>query len=199
MNETDTDRANPAAEGQQAQTAHNDAPSQAAPTAGSGTEGQAAEAGAAQGPASATAAASASSVAAAGQAAMAASSAAPADSNGADAAASPAAGGGNGASDHAGGNGRGMGGARQAGAGLDLVMRIPVTVEIVLGTVRMTIAELMRLGPGSFVQLDRHVGEPVDVMVNGKLVARGEVVVSEEDESRLGIRLTEIVEPGAMC
>ncbi len=185
MNETDTDRANPAAEDQQAQTAHNDAPSQAAPTAGSGTEGHAAEAGAPQGPASATAAA--------------ASSAAPADGNGADAAASPAAGGGNGASNHAGGNGRGTAGARQVGAGLDLVMRIPVTVEIVLGTVRMTIAELMRLGPGSFVQLDRHVGEPVDVMVNGKLVARGEVVVSEEDESRLGIRLTEIVEPGAMC
>ncbi len=99
----------------------------------------------------------------------------------------------------AGNNGHGTPGPRQGGAGLDLVMRIPVTVEIVLGTVRMTIAELMRLGPGSFVQLDRHVGEPVDVMVNGKLVARGEVVVSDEDESRLGIRLTEIVEPGAMC
>jgi flagellar motor switch protein FliN/FliY len=82
---------------------------------------------------------------------------------------------------------------------IELVMRIPVKVEVVLGTARMTIAELMQLGPGAVVQLDRHVGEPIDVMVNGRLVARGEVVVDENDETRLGIRLTEIVEPGTFC
>ena len=87
---------------------------------------------------------------------------------------------------------------RRAG-GIELVMRIPVTVEVVLGTARMTVAELMQLGPGATVLLDRHVGEPIDVMVNGRLVARGEVVVDENDETRLGIRLTEIVEPGVMC
>ena len=84
-------------------------------------------------------------------------------------------------------------------ANIDLVLRIPVKVEVVLGTARMTIAELMQLGPGAVVQLDRHVGEPIDVMVNGRLVARGEVVVDENDETRLGIRLTEIVEPGTFC
>ncbi len=84
-------------------------------------------------------------------------------------------------------------------ANIDLVLRIPVKVEVVLGMARMTIAELMQLGPGAVVLLDRHVGEPIDVMVNGRLVARGEVVVDENDETRLGIRLTEIVEPGTFC
>lgn len=84
-------------------------------------------------------------------------------------------------------------------ANIDLVLRIPVKVEVVLGTARMTIAELMQLGPGAVVRLDRHVGEPIDVMVNGRLVARGEVVVDENDETRLGIRLTEIVEPNTFC
>ncbi len=82
------------------------------------------------------------------------------------------------------------------GPGIDLVMRIPVTVQAVLGQARMPIASLMKLGPGSVVPLDHRVGEPVDVVVNGRLVARGEVVLLEEDSERFGISLTEIVEPG---
>ena len=83
------------------------------------------------------------------------------------------------------------------GPGIDLVMRIPVTVQAVLGQARMPIASLMKLGPGSVVPLDHRVGEPVDVVVNGRLVARGEVVLLEEDNERFGISLTEIVEPGS--
>jgi len=83
------------------------------------------------------------------------------------------------------------------GPGIDLVMRIPVTVQAVLGQARMPIASLMKLGPGSVVPLDHRVGEPVDVVVNGRLVARGEVVLLEEDSERFGISLTEIVEPGS--
>jgi len=78
----------------------------------------------------------------------------------------------------------------------ELVMRIPVTVQAVLGQARMSIARLMKLGPGAVVALDHKVGEPVDVVVNGKLVARGEVVLLEEDSERFGISLTEIVRPG---
>ncbi len=83
---------------------------------------------------------------------------------------------------------------------LDLVMRIPVSVQAVLGQARMSIAALMKLGPGSVVPLDHKVGEPVDVVVNGRLVARGEVVLLEEDNERFGISLTEIAGPdGGLC
>lgn len=79
------------------------------------------------------------------------------------------------------------------GPGLDLIKRIPVSVQVVLGSATMTVAELMQLGRGSVVKLDRGVGEPVEVLVNGRVVARGEVVVVEEQNSRLGVSLTEIV------
>ena len=72
-------------------------------------------------------------------------------------------------------------------------MRIPVTVQIVLGTATMPVANLAKLGRGAVVPLDRRVGEPVDVVVNGKVVARGEVVVTDEDNSRFGISLTEVL------
>lgn len=75
---------------------------------------------------------------------------------------------------------------------LDVVMQIPVEVKIVLGSARMRVAGLVKLGRGSVIALDRKVGEPVDVIVNGRLVARGEVVVLEEDNSRFGISLTEV-------
>ncbi|GEM_PF-348939 len=78
---------------------------------------------------------------------------------------------------------------------LDIVMRIPVTLQAVLGEARMSIARLMQLGPGSVVPLDHKVGDPVDVVVNGRLVARGEVVLLEGDGERFGISLTEIVSP----
>ena len=76
---------------------------------------------------------------------------------------------------------------------MDLIMRIPVTVQIVLGTATMPVANLAKLGRGAVVPLDRRVGEPVDVVVNGKVVARGEVVVTDEDNSRFGISLTEVL------
>lgn len=76
---------------------------------------------------------------------------------------------------------------------LDLIKRIPVQVQVVLGSATMTVSDLMKLGRGSVVMLDRSVGEPVEVLVNGRVVARGEVVVVEEGSSVLGVSLTEIV------
>lgn len=78
---------------------------------------------------------------------------------------------------------------------LDMVMRIPVTVKIVLGSATMPVASLVKLGRGAVIPLDRRVGEPVDVVVNGRVVARGEVVVVDEATSRFGITLTEVVGP----
>jgi flagellar motor switch protein FliN/FliY len=80
---------------------------------------------------------------------------------------------------------------------LEMVMRIPVSVKIVLGSATMPVSNLVKLGRGAVIPLDRRVGEPVDVMVNGRIVARGEVVVMDEDNSRFGISLTEIVGPSA--
>ena len=78
---------------------------------------------------------------------------------------------------------------------LEMVMRIPVTVKIVLGSATMPVANLMKLGRGAVIPLDRKVGEPVDMVVNGRVVARGEVVVVDEGSSRFGIKLTEVVGP----
>jgi flagellar motor switch protein FliN/FliY len=78
---------------------------------------------------------------------------------------------------------------------LEMVMRIPVTVKIVLGSTTMPVASLVKLGRGAIIPLDRRVGEPVDVVVNGRIVARGEVVVVDEATSRFGISLTEVVGP----
>jgi flagellar motor switch protein FliN/FliY len=76
-------------------------------------------------------------------------------------------------------------------------MRIPVTVKIVLGSASMPVAALLKLGRGALIPLDRKLGEPVDVIVNGRVVARGEVVVMDDDPARLGISLTEVVGPSA--
>jgi flagellar motor switch protein FliN/FliY len=82
-----------------------------------------------------------------------------------------------------------------AGRNLDSILRIPVTIQVVLGSATMPVANLMKLGRGAIVPLDHRVGEPVDVVVNGRIIARGEVVVVEDDNSRFGISLTEIVGP----
>jgi len=79
-------------------------------------------------------------------------------------------------------------------ANVDAILRIPVTMQVVLGSATIPVANLMKLGRGAVVPLDHRVGEPVDVVVNGRVVARGEVVV-EEDNSRFGVSLTEIVGP----
>lgn len=79
-----------------------------------------------------------------------------------------------------------------AGAGLDLLRDVVMEVTVELGRTRMTISELLSLSPGAVVELDRAAGSPADLLVNGTLLARGEVVVVDED---FGIRITEIVGP----
>lgn len=73
---------------------------------------------------------------------------------------------------------------------IDLIVDIPVRITVELGRTRKTIGEVLSLGPGSVVELNKMAGEPVDVLVNGKLIARGEVVVIDES---FGIRVTEVV------
>jgi flagellar motor switch protein FliN/FliY len=75
--------------------------------------------------------------------------------------------------------------------GLETVLRIPVVLQVVLGSATMPVANLMKLGRGAVVPLDHRIGEPVDVVVNGRVIARGEVVVVD-DNSRFGVSLTEI-------
>jgi flagellar motor switch protein FliN len=79
------------------------------------------------------------------------------------------------------------------GRNLDAILRIPVTLQVVLGSATMPVANLLKLGRGAVVPLDHRVGEPVDVVVNGRVVARGEVVVVEDDTSRFGVSLTEVI------
>lgn len=74
--------------------------------------------------------------------------------------------------------------------GMAAVHEIPVKVQAVLGGARMPIAELLQTRAGSVIELDRRVGEPVDVFVNGRLIARGELVMID---GSLGITLTEMV------
>lgn len=81
------------------------------------------------------------------------------------------------------------------GRNLDSILRIPVLIQVVLGSATMPVSDLMKLGRGAIVPLDHRVGEPVDITVNGRVVARGEIVVVEEDNSRFGVSLTEIVGP----
>ncbi|MDJ0935146.1 MAG: flagellar motor switch protein FliN [Kiloniellales bacterium] len=73
---------------------------------------------------------------------------------------------------------------------LEAVYDIPVQVSAVLGKANMQVAQLLKLGRGAVVELDRKVGEAVDIYVNNRLVARGEVVVVED---RLGVTMTEII------
>ena len=73
-----------------------------------------------------------------------------------------------------------------------LIMDIPVEVQIVLGSTEMAVSDLMGLQKGSTVALNRRIGEPVDVVVNGRRIARGEITVLENDPSRFGIKLTEV-------
>ncbi len=77
-----------------------------------------------------------------------------------------------------------------SGHELDAVYDIPVQLSAVLGRTTMQVSQLLKLGRGAVVELDRKVGEAIDIYVNNRLVARGEVVVVEE---RLGITMTEII------
>jgi flagellar motor switch protein FliN/FliY len=80
--------------------------------------------------------------------------------------------------------------ASHGAADLEAVFDVPVQVSAVLGRSKMDIGELLRLGPGAVIELDRKVGEAIDIYVNNRLVARGEVVLVEE---KLGVTMTEIV------
>jgi flagellar motor switch protein FliN len=80
--------------------------------------------------------------------------------------------------------------AADPAAELERLRDVPVELAVEIGRTRMTIGETLALGPGSIVTLNRLAGEPVDLLVNGKPIARGEVVVIDEE---FGLRLTEIV------
>ncbi len=75
---------------------------------------------------------------------------------------------------------------------LDVVLDIPVTIAMEIGRTKISIRNLLQLNQGSIVELDRLAGEPMDVLVNGTLVAHGEVVVVNE---KFGIRLTDVISP----
>ncbi len=78
--------------------------------------------------------------------------------------------------------------------GLDMLHDVEMEVSAELGRTRMSVRELLSLSPGAIVELDRAAGSPADLLVNGRLIARGEVVVIDEN---FGIRITEIVSPGS--
>ncbi len=80
--------------------------------------------------------------------------------------------------------------ASRAAADLEAVFDVPVQVSAVLGRARMDVGELLRLGPGTVLELDRKVGEAIDIYVNNRLVARGEVVLVED---KLGVTMTEVI------
>jgi flagellar motor switch protein FliN/FliY len=86
------------------------------------------------------------------------------------------------------GNGTGNG----ARPDVDLILDVPVTLALEVGRTEMTIGKLLNLSQGAVVELDRNAGEPLDVIVNGALVARGEIVVVND---KFGIRLIDIVAP----
>lgn len=73
---------------------------------------------------------------------------------------------------------------------LDVILDIPVTLSVEIGRTRQTIRNLLQLNQGSVVELDRFAGEPLDVLVNGTLIAHGEIVVLNE---KFGIRLTDVI------
>jgi flagellar motor switch protein FliN len=73
---------------------------------------------------------------------------------------------------------------------LEALFDVPVKVSAVLGRARMEVGELLKLGPGAVLELDRKVGEAIDIYVNNRLVARGEVVLVED---KLGVTMTEII------
>jgi flagellar motor switch protein FliN len=80
--------------------------------------------------------------------------------------------------------------ANRTAADLEAVFDVPVQVSAVLGRARMEVGDLLKLGPGTVLELDRKVGESIDIYVNNRLVARGEVVLVEE---KLGVTMTEII------
>ncbi|HGE69559.1 TPA: flagellar motor switch protein FliN [Candidatus Poribacteria bacterium] len=79
-----------------------------------------------------------------------------------------------------------------SGTNIEILLDIPLEVSVELGRTKMIIKDLIQLGPGSIIELDKLIGEPVDLLVNDNLIARGEVVVFDEN---FGVRITDIVTP----
>jgi flagellar motor switch protein FliN len=75
---------------------------------------------------------------------------------------------------------------------LDMLLDVPLDVSVELGRCRMTIQDLLALGPGAVIELDKIAGEPLDILINDRLVARGEAVVVND---KFGVRITDIVSP----
>ena len=90
------------------------------------------------------------------------------------------------------GPGAAKGAAKAADVNLDLVLDVPVTVSLRVGSTEIPIRELVRLVEGSVIALDRDAGQAMDVLVNGTLIARGEIVVVDD---KFGVRLTDVVSP----
>jgi len=82
---------------------------------------------------------------------------------------------------------------KRSASDLEAVFDVPVTVSAVLGKTGMEVSQLLKLAKGTIVELDRKVGEAIDIYVNNRLVARGEVVLVED---RLGVTMTEIIKTG---
>jgi flagellar motor switch protein FliN/FliY len=80
----------------------------------------------------------------------------------------------------------------KGGDAMELIMDIPLTVTVELGRTSMLIDDLLKLAPGSLVELNKLAGEPMEILINKRLVARGEVVVVNE---KFGVRLTDIISP----
>jgi len=75
-------------------------------------------------------------------------------------------------------------------------MRVPVNVRCVVGSTKLPVSQVLQFNRGSVIELDKRIGDPVDIMVNDRLVARGDLVVV--DDNRLGVTLTEIVKDPAL-
>ncbi|GLQ56694.1 hypothetical protein GCM10010862_39530 [Devosia nitrariae] len=82
--------------------------------------------------------------------------------------------------------------AEKSAADLEAVFDVPVRISVVLGRTKMPVSDLLRMDVGTVIELDRQVGEAVEIYINGRLVARGEIVLVE---NRLGVTMTEIIKP----
>ena len=75
---------------------------------------------------------------------------------------------------------------------LDLILDIPLDVSVELGKVKMIVNDMLQMGQGSIIELNKAVGDPLEIFINNKLIARGEVVIVDE---KFGIRVTDIISP----
>lgn len=78
----------------------------------------------------------------------------------------------------------------------ETVDRIPLDMQVVIGRKWMTVAQTMQLLPGAVVELERRIGEPLEIIVNGRIIAYGEIVLLEEADGRFGVKIVEVKEPG---